>query len=89
MKKPQKGFEIETEETIFSRGANRKVIVIFAPPNRLGFRLMGDHITHWLTSGVCFDLAVKAGSRHAPRFSVTELLQQSKKENESVLPFQD
>jgi hypothetical protein len=88
MKKTGKGFEFETEETIFSRGQHRKVIVIFAPPNRLGFRLMGDHITHWLTSGACFDLAVKAGSRHTPGFSVKELIEKATKTGDDLLPFQ-
>lgn len=88
MKKLNKAFEIETDETVFSRGAHRKVIVIFAPPNRLGFRLFGDHETHWLTSGACFDVAIKAGKRHEPRFSITELLNKNRKDKKQPpLPF--
>jgi hypothetical protein len=90
MKKLTAAFEIETEETIFSSGEHRRVIVVFAPPSLLGFRLKGDPKanTYWLTSGACFDSAVKAGSRHAPRFDVAELLKKGKKKNEQFLPFQ-
>ena len=70
MKKLKQAFEIETEDTIFSGGEHRKVIIIFAPPSLLGFRLKGSKQTFWLTSGGCFDVAVKNGKRFEPRFNL-------------------
>jgi hypothetical protein len=88
MKNLTKRFEIETDATIFSRGAERKVIVIFSPPDRLGFRLLGDNQIYWLTAAACYDVAVKSKGRFEPRFNVQELIEKAKKEGNDILPFQ-